>query len=710
MKIKNLLIIVAVCIHHIVVAQCPNVVWSDEFSGSSLDLTKWNYQIGDGCAEGICGWGNNELQSYQEANVTVANGLLSITAKKERVKGSQYTSGRINTKSKGDFTYGRFEARIKLPDAHGLWPAFWMLPTDEVYGGWPMSGEIDIMEFTSSDPDNVYGTIHYGDAYPNNQHQGNRFYLYEGLFTDDFHEFAIEWEPGIIRWYVDGQLYSTKTSADVAPYQWPFDQNFHFLLNVAVGGTLGGEVNNGMLPSTMLVDYVRVFDGFRSSIEGPSVVDHQASGVTFELHNVSNSATINWSVPSDAVIVSGQGTSSLTVDFGSGSGYVTAAVDNGCGPELLKVGVEVDPPYSYNFSFENFDEPGSASLSTSTGTLTEEPNPAPDALNGSAQVGKYIRNSAEQYDVLVYSTSAISDADSYSTKVDKFYMDVYTNAPVGTPILIQLETSVATSSNYPSGRHSRYHAETTQSGGWERLKFRLLDQPDPSADNLDVSTIIVLFNSNTYTGDTYYFDNLDSYTSGNPGGGTGGGSATAVSVNGIVLGTASAGKGAKHATAEVTVLDDTGAPAVGASVTGSFSGSFVESMTATSDSQGIAYFQTAGSAKGSLTVDFCVDDVVASLPYDASANTVTCTSGSLRTSQTQSSAELGIEVYPNPVRDVLTIRAGEASSIQIINLSGRVMYESKKIPSFIDVQNWPRGVYLVNFKTHQGKCNFKVIK
>lgn len=710
MKIKRLLIVVMFCIHQLVIAQCPNIVWSDEFSGSSLDLTKWNYQTGDGCAEGICGWGNNELQSYQEANVTVANGLLNITAKKERIKGSQYTSGRINSKSKGDFAYGRFEARIKLPDAHGLWPAFWMLPTDEVYGGWPMSGEIDIMEFTSSDPDNVYGTIHYGDAYPNNQHQGNRFYLFEGLFTDDFHEFAIEWEPGVIRWYVDGQLFSTKTSADVAPYHWPFDQNFHFLLNVAVGGTLGGEVNNGMLPSTMQVDYVRVYDGFKSAISGPSVVDHQASGETYELHNVSNSAAITWTVPTDAIIISGQGTSTLTVDFGSGSGYVTASVDNGCGPELYNVGVEVEPPYAYSFSFENFDEAGSATVSTNTGTLTEEPNPAPDILNGSAQVGKYIRNSTEQYDVLVYTTSAIADANTYSTKLDKFYMDVYTNAPVGTPVLIQLETSIATASNYPSGRHSRYQAETTQSGGWERLRFRLLDQPDPSADNLDVSSIIVLFNSNTFTGDTYYFDNLDSYTSGSTGGGSGGGSATSVSINSIVLGTASAGKGAKHATASVTVLDDTGAPVTMADVTGTFSGTFVESLSVTTDSQGVALFQSSGSAKGTLTIDFCVDDVVASLPYDAAANAVTCTSGSLRTSREIAKKEAEIIVYPNPVSDVLAIRADEVHGVQILNLSGRVMYESLNAPSFIDVHNWPKGVYLVNVYTPQGEFNFKVIK
>ena len=131
------------------VAQCPNLLWADEFSGTALDEAKWNYQLGTGCDEGICGWGNNELQYYKQENVTLSNGVLQITAKKERVRGSAYTSGRINTSAKGDWTYGRFEALIKLPEGGGLWPAFWMLPTDNVYGGWPESGEIDIMEYSA---------------------------------------------------------------------------------------------------------------------------------------------------------------------------------------------------------------------------------------------------------------------------------------------------------------------------------------------------------------------------------------------------------------------------------------------------------------------------------------------------------------------------------------------------------------------------------
>lgn len=500
-------------------AQCPTVVWADEFSGTSLDVTKWNYQTGDGCAEGICGWGNSELQSYQESNVTVSNGTLKITAKKERTRGSKYTSGRINSKAKGDFTYGRFEASIKLPLGDGLWPAFWMLSTDEVYGGWPQSGEIDIMEFVASDPSRILGYIHYGDLYPNNQSQGNTYTLQNGVFPDAFHEFAIEWEPGEIRWFMDGTLYSVKKTSDVDPFFWPFDQDFHFLLNVAVGGNLGGTVNETMLPATMEVDYVRVYDGFKPFVNGERVVANQAQGVTYSLANVPPNTNVSWSVPQGTTIMSGQGSSSIVVDFGTESGAISASFNDGCGAQLLTLYVEVEQPYIKAFSFENFDEPSSATFSSGTGTLSEVANPAPNALNGSTLSGKYDRNSQEQYDILVYDVNNITDASQYVSKAKKFYMDVYTSAPIGTDIILQLETSVATPSNYPSGRHSRYIATIEETNSWQRLVFSLLDKPDGTASSTDVANMILLFASNSFTSDTYYFDNLDSYNVDNGGGG-----------------------------------------------------------------------------------------------------------------------------------------------------------------------------------------------
>ena len=491
--------------------QCPTIVWQDEFDGTTLDLTKWSYQIGDGCDQSLCGWGNNELQSYQESNVVVSNGSLKITAKKERIRGAQYTSGRINSKGKGDFTYGRFEASIKLPAGDGLWPAFWMLSTDEQYGSWPQSGEIDIMEYVASTPNKILGYIHYGDLYPNNQSQGNSIELKNEVFYNAFHEFAIEWEPGEIRWFMDGILYSKKTPENISPSNWSFDKDFHFILNVAVGGNLGGDVVDNMLPATMEVDYVRVYDSFKPYLDGESIVSNQESGVQYSLGNLASNVNVTWSVPAGAKVVSGQGSGTILVDFGVESGLVSASFDNGCTSQSLNLPVELEPRYIKSFSFENFDDPSTVTFVSSAGALTEVGNPAANTVNSSAVSGKYVRDSQSQYDLIRYNVSDITDASLCAMKDKKFYMDVYSNAPVGTEIMLQLETADATASNFPVGRHSRYKASIKENNSWHRLKFNLLDEPDPAALDSAVETMCLLFNSNTFTSNTYYYDNLDSY-------------------------------------------------------------------------------------------------------------------------------------------------------------------------------------------------------
>jgi beta-glucanase (GH16 family) len=152
--------------------------------------------------------------------------------------------------------------RAKLPAGRGLWPAIWMLPTEDKYGGWAASGEIDIMELLGQEPNIVYGTLHYGGSWPKNTHTGKSFVLPHGTFADDFHVFAIEWEAGVIRWYVDGTLYQTQTQwrSDGGPFPAPFDQSFHLILNVAVGGQWPGPPDaKTVFPQHMLVDYVRVY-------------------------------------------------------------------------------------------------------------------------------------------------------------------------------------------------------------------------------------------------------------------------------------------------------------------------------------------------------------------------------------------------------------------------------------------------------------------
>jgi len=250
-------------------AQCVGIphcqlVWSDEFDGTGVDIGKWTFQIGDGTEVGLpSGWGNGELQYYTDQNATVANGLLTITARKESVQpGLPYTSTRLRSLYKGEWTYGRMEIRARMPIGKGLWPAFWMLPSDRGYGGWAASGEIDIVEYIGSKPDTIFGTIHYGGEWPSNRFSSTEYKLPTGTFDQDFHVFAIEWEEGEIRWYVDDVHYATQTdwTSTGGPFPAPFDVDFHLLLNMAVGGNLpGAPDNNTQFPQELVVDYVRVY-------------------------------------------------------------------------------------------------------------------------------------------------------------------------------------------------------------------------------------------------------------------------------------------------------------------------------------------------------------------------------------------------------------------------------------------------------------------
>jgi len=238
------------------------LVWSDEFAGDSLDFSKWEIEVN------AFGGGNHELQIYSDRpeNVRVENGHLFLEARRDNhgIQGTvrEYSSGRIRSKRRGDWKYGRFEVRAKLPQGQGLWPAIWLLPSDEVYGGWARSGEIDIMEYKGQEPDQVWGTLHYGPAWPDNLHSGTQYRLPQGTFADDFHVFAIEWEEGEIRWYVDDVHYQTQNqwSTPAAAFPAPFDQRFHMILNLAVGGGFAGPPDDQTpFPSQLQIDYVRVY-------------------------------------------------------------------------------------------------------------------------------------------------------------------------------------------------------------------------------------------------------------------------------------------------------------------------------------------------------------------------------------------------------------------------------------------------------------------
>jgi len=238
------------------------LVWHDEFEGQSLDYSKW------GVEENAFGGGNNELQLYtdRKENVRVEDGKLVLEARRDtpNIAGTtrEYSSGRVRTKHRGDWKYGRIEVRAKLPRGSGMWPAIWMLPTNSPYGGWAAGGEIDIMEYKGQEPDVVLGTLHYGAPWPDNLYSGDSYQLPEGNFADEFHTFAVQWKPGQIDWFVDGKKYQTQTewSTTGGEFPAPFDQKFHLILNLAVGGGFVGPVGpDTKFPQQMLVDYVRVY-------------------------------------------------------------------------------------------------------------------------------------------------------------------------------------------------------------------------------------------------------------------------------------------------------------------------------------------------------------------------------------------------------------------------------------------------------------------
>ena len=237
-----------------------HLVWSDEFDGEELSAADWNRETHEK------GWVNHELQTYlpKEEYAYVKDGMLVIQPVKE---GDQYFSGRINTQKKHSLTYGRIEASIKVPTGKGLWPAFWMMPDDEsLYGYWPRCGEIDIMEILGHQTTRLHGTIHFGE--PHTQMHGT-YDLKEGDFSKEFHQFAVEWDPEEFRWYVDGELYystdiwfTKKSGEEALPLPAPFDQPFHVILNVAVGGDWPGSPTEDTVfdeRAAMYVDYVRMY-------------------------------------------------------------------------------------------------------------------------------------------------------------------------------------------------------------------------------------------------------------------------------------------------------------------------------------------------------------------------------------------------------------------------------------------------------------------
>ena len=318
-----------------------SLVWSDEFdgpSGSAVDSSKWSFDIGGN------GWGNNELETYtsRTANADLEGGMLVIKALKETFTGTDnirrdYTSARLLTRNKFSQAYGRFEARIKIPYGQGIWPAFWMLGDNINTAGWPTCGEIDIMENIGREPSTVHGTFH-GPGYSGEHGIGAAYALSNGQkFSDDFHTFAVEWEPNVVRFYVDGLLYQTRTPANLpAGTTWVFDHPFFIILNVAVGGYWPGVPDaTTVFPQRMLVDYVRVYQRATPSNVPVLFTDEGANralaldSVTFKRDPFSVRTSHNFS--SDHTTRLMLLSANLDLEPGDGPSIVSAQADDGMG-------------------------------------------------------------------------------------------------------------------------------------------------------------------------------------------------------------------------------------------------------------------------------------------------------------------------------------------------------------------------------------------
>ncbi len=480
--------------------------WSDEFTGSQLDTNYWEYQIGNGCPN-LCGWGNDERESYQKSNVSVEGGLLKIKAKKENIGNSPYSSGRIRTMKKFDFASGRIDVRARFPIGQAYWPAVWFLPTENYYGSWPLSGEIDLLEGKGQEPKNTYGTIHYGAHTPNNKYTGATYTLPSSSFTADFHTFSLIWKVDTIQWLVDNVLYSTKTKKDLPDFWWPYNRNFHCIVNLAVGGYFLGYPD-GTTPdtATLQLDYIRVYQNLNNVfISGPEAIlraDQQKDYYTQQLAG----ASYDWVVPTNAKIVSGQGTSKVKVNWGLKSDSIKVNISYQSKVKTISKFITALPDTCQGL-IDNIESLRSVYWVAGNGTYKASiNNPSKDSVNNTSLCNRYYRNGSTTYDALTVFSDVIRNAKPFEDGSLLLKMKLYTTAPIGTQVNINFENRALSSSDYPSGRRCVLQAITTKTRSWEELVFKLILKPDANTPEASIDQLVILFAPNSSNTDVFYFD------------------------------------------------------------------------------------------------------------------------------------------------------------------------------------------------------------
>ena len=327
-------------------AQSWQQVWADEFDEPNIDRSVWSFDSGPA---------NDNIHYFTDRpeNACLEDGKLHIIALEEPYQGYSYTSALLKTSRSVYWRYGRIEACIKLPATNGLVPAFWMLPEDDLYGWWPWSGEIDIMEHPTNQVNRIYGTVHTGayNSFTGSEPQGSSIRIPDAETA--FHVYAIEWTPDAMEFYVDEQRYFTFWNEDRGSDTWPFDQPFYIILSMAVGGGWVGDPDStSIFPAVMEIDYVRAYQDMNdTAITGADFVTYYSQAVPYSVPDI-NDANVTWSAPEDAQIVSGQGTHQIAVDWGVLGGDVTAEIVTQDESYTINVPVTVSPNYIKNAGFE----------------------------------------------------------------------------------------------------------------------------------------------------------------------------------------------------------------------------------------------------------------------------------------------------------------------------------------------------------------------
>lgn len=499
-------------------AQCEKIKWQDEFDGPNVDLSKWEFETGGG------GWGTGQLDyaTNRPENVRIENGKLILEIRKEDYNGSQYTSGRLRTYKKADFQYGRIEARVKGVYSQGNGFAFWLLGSDFESIWWPKCGEIDIFENTGKVPSKNIGTAHYEESYGHAFSQGSYTLAGGARYADDFHTTAIEWSPTYVKWYMDGNLYHTLDLTQPINGYRPFNRPFFIILSVGMGGSYSGPPDATTInPMKAEIEYVRVYEGTYSTyINGSSLVYQGAQSKEYSVNVAPAGYTFNWTVPTGATIASGQGTNKITVNWSStaaGGDVKVAVASSTCGTNNYTLNVKTQAPFVTDKVFDNFETAtADFTYAAMSGTLTRQvTNPASNAVNSTPRVGRYVRNSAEQYDYITIQNVKAQPIGEFVYGKRKVVMDIYTDAPVGTKVSMNFENSkVANGTNYPSGRYAIFDAVTTKQNQWETIEFNYSSSPDIYGSAAEVDQWILLFAPVSNSGHTFHIDNIRSGQSG----------------------------------------------------------------------------------------------------------------------------------------------------------------------------------------------------